>query len=279
MGAYVQRVNAEVNSDELTYITPSVARMAIEKHFGNFVSSNSTEYASELNDIEVLANVVDAYNEMLIENDGFVSVDGVKHVCEVAFSDLEPKANIDDTDVQNQKCIAFATDLATMQATTQNKCKYNVTKVNGSQMHIKYTRSDGTGFTRDGGNIPWRFFNPGAMRDSSLSCAIISTKPNGDFAVFADEATGRKALHLLLSTSSKYKGRPIREAIKIYAPKKENNTALYVQKLKKLGINVDKVLPNLTAEEWTELESAITTLEGWGPNGPSYGGTGTVNHF
>jgi len=273
------KASADTDASNLTYVTPSVARVVIEKHFGNFVSENAGDYVSEFDDAEVLADVVDAYAEMLAQNDGFVSVDGVKNVCDVAFNDLQPKTDADNTDAQMQKCIDFATDLVSTEAAASKDCKYTVTKVNGSQLHIKYTKPDGTGFVRNGGNLPWRFFNPGAMRGSSLSCAVVHTKPNGDFAVFESEDVGRKALHLLLSTGEKYKGKTIAKAIEAYAPNQENNTAKYIARLKNMGINVNKVLPNLTTDEWTKLENAITTLEGWGPSGPSYNGTGTVDHF
>ena len=281
VGAYLYPAGADEIREDLTYVTPDVARMALEKHFGSVVSDNADEFTSELDDSEIFSEAVDAYNEMLSQNDGFVSLDGVQNVCDVAFYNLQPKSAEISTDVFDQKCEDFVMDLATMEApaSLSSTCPYTISKVNNSQMHIKYARADGTGFIRNGGNIPWRFFNPGAMRDSSLKCALVSTKPNGTFAVFANEATGRKALHQLLSTGSKYNGKTIAQAIEAYAPNHENDTAKYISNLKNMGVNVSKVLPNLTTDEWTKLENAITTLEGWGPNGPSHGGTGTTEHF
>lgn len=242
--------------DNLTYVAPETARAAIEKHFG-------------AEDAAVLSDVMDAYNEMLSQNDGFVSIDGVMHVCDVAFD------NSSTTTSQGEfaeKCVNFATDLVSEQTSTTNNCPYTVSKVNGSQMHIKYSATNGGGFIRNGGTIPWRFLNPGALRGSPLTCAYISTKPNGTFAVFESEEIGKKALHLLLSTGEKYKGKTIAQAIRIYAPAHENDTTKYINDLKSKGINVNKVLPNLTASEWSQLENAIMTLEGWR-------GQGTIEHF
>ncbi|MCQ2568372.1 MAG: hypothetical protein MJ163_02130, partial [Alphaproteobacteria bacterium] len=99
--------------DNLTYVAPETARAAIEKHFG-------------AEDAAVLSDVMDAYNEMLSQNDGFVSIDGVMHVCDVAFD------NSSTTTSQGEfaeKCVNFATDLVSEQTSTTNNCPYTVTKV------------------------------------------------------------------------------------------------------------------------------------------------------
>ena len=272
LGLYVYPSVAEVDTSNIIYVSPDVAREAIEKHFSNVVSANANDFTSETDDTTVLNNVIDAYNEMLQQNDGFVSVDGVKHVCDIAFSDLKAKSTENMGYSFENECMNFAIDLVTEQNESNNNCPYTITKVNDSQMRIKYQKKDGSGFIRNGGTIPWRFLNPGALRGSSLACGTLSTKPNGRFAVFESAEIGKKALHVLLSTNDGYKGKTIAQAIRIYAPSHENNTTKYINDLKNKGINVNKVLPNLTKEEWDNLENAITTLEGWNVKG-------TVEHF
>ena len=249
-------------ADDVIYVSPDIARAAIEKHFSHIVSNNSDNFTSDSDDAIVLGSVIGAYNEMLKQNDGFVSVDGVVDVCNIAYNNLQPKVEGSQDNDFSDECVSFAIDLVTEQAQTDNNCLYTVSKVNGSQMHIKYANKNGTGFIRHNGGIPWRFLNPGALRGSSLQCASIYTKPNGYFAVFESAEIGKKALHLVL-TGDAYKGKTIAKAMEQYAPSKENNTAQYINNLKNKGINVNKVLPNLTQSEWNQLEEAIMTLEGW----------------
>lgn len=258
-------------ADDVIYVSPDVARAAIEKHFSHIVSANSDNFTSDSDDATVLGSVVEAYNEMLKQNDGFVSVDGVVNVCNIAYNNLQPKITGNPNNDFSNECVSFATDLVTEQAQTDNNCIYTVSKVDGSQMHIKYANKNGTGFIRHTGSIPWRFLNPGALRGSSLQCASIYTKPNGYFAAFESAEVGKKALHLVL-TGDAYKGRTIAQAMYKYAPPAENNTVQYVNKLRNKGIDVNKVLPNLTQSEWEQLENAIMTLEGWNK-------TGTVESF
>lgn len=259
---YAGGAMAEMDSANITYVSPEVARAAIEKHFGHVVSDNADNFTSESDDSGVFNNVIDAYNQMLQENEGFVSVDGVKHVCDVAFNDLKAKSADNENYSFAKECLNFAVDLVAEQNESNSGCPYTVNKVNDSQKRIKYTKKDGSGFIRDGGTIPWRFLNPGALRGSSLSCATLSTKPNGKFAVFESAEIGKKALHLVF-TGDAYKGKTIAQAMYKYSPPTENNTTRYVNNLKAKGINVNKVLPNLTSEEWEQFENAIMTLEGW----------------
>lgn len=268
-------------SEDLTYVQPGVAQFVLDKHFSNFVSSNAKEFVSESNDTDVYYEVLNAYNDMLMETDGFISIDGITNVCNTAFSKLEPKKGTTLTSTEifsllKDKCMDFATDLVTIKWEDLNKvagpCKYDVSKVDGKQWEIKYKdKNSNSGFIRKDGTIAWRFLNPGCMRASDLSCIVLDTEPNGKFAVFQDFETGKKAMHQQLANSEKYRGLTIKQAIEKWAPKKENNTALYVQQIKDAGVDINKVLPNLTDKEFETLEHAIMQKEGWF-NGPKKGG-------
>ena len=254
----------------LTYVEPEVARAVIEKHFATMVSNYAKDFTSKLDDAAILKNVVDEYNKMLEQNNGFVSVTGVNQVCYVAFKDLVAK----DNDLEKarkiikDKCFVFAKDLVNTESEPKDDCKYDINKVDGSQVRIKYVdKQDGSGFIRNGGNIAWRFLNPGCLRDSPYKCVVFNTKPNGKFAVFDSPEKGRTAVRWVLENAQVYQGKTVRQAIPIYAPKKENNTQKYIKDLSRQGVNVDKKLSEIDDNEWEKLLDAISRIEGWHGSG------------
>lgn len=271
-------MTARADGTDMVYVDPNIARTAIEKHFSHIVTGYFKVSQSEIDDTTVFLRVLDSYNDMLKENDGFVSVVGVVDVCITAFTDFAKYAKgevpqLTDQDFKD-KCMAFVKDLIYGEEPPKKeaKCQYNVTKVNGSQQRIKYTLPDNAGFIRSGGSIAWRLFNPGNLRGSDLQCTTISTKPNGKFAVFPDAETGRLALHNLLFENSSYSNLTVRRAIYKYAPPSRNNTKGYINKLKNAGVNVDSKLSDLSGEQQELLEEMIMTLEGWRV-------AGTETHF
>lgn len=258
------------NSDGLIYIEPEVARIVIQRNFANIVSDYANYSTCEFDDMTILKNVIDAYNDMLQKTGGYVSVDGVNNVCDVAFRDLKPN-DIDGMVMlrlkRRLKCLDFASGLVTTEL-GEKDCLYSIKKVNGLQTHIRYTnKTNKSGFSRKGGTIAWRFFNPGALRDSPYKCVLIDTKPNGKFAVFDSHEKGRFAIRWLLENAEKYNGKTPREAIPMYAPSFENNTEKYIRDLGKLGVDVDKKLSDLTEYEWEKLLDAISQIEGWNDQG------------
>lgn len=262
--------NDENMDDGLIYIEPEVARIVIERTFANMVSEYSADYTSELDNITILKNVIDAYNNMLEETGGYVSATGINRVCLVAFQSFKPK----DLDALTMlplkrrfKCLDFAESLVTTHV-GEKDCVYSIKKVGGSQMNISYTsKTSNTGFNRKGGAIAWRFLNPGALRDSPYKCVIINTKPNGKFAAFDSYEKGRFAIRWLLENGRKYQNVTPREAIPMYAPEFENDTKQYIIDLGRQGVDVDKKLSELTEPEWDKLIDAISQIEGWNKQG------------
>ena len=255
-----------------TFIAPDVAQKAIEKHFAHMATRYLDGAPKELDDSAILLNVVNAYNNMLKQTGGFVSVVGINNLCKVAFVDYEKYAKGETTEKRRlafvNKCMAFTTDLLSEdQEKLDTKCPYIISKVGGSQTKIKYELSDKTGFIRSGGSIAWRFFNPGNLRGSDLQCTTIKTKPNGNFAVFPDAETGKQALYNLLSTNSGYRNLTVEKAIYKYAPPSQNNTRGYVNKLRNAGINIQAKLSDLTDAELRQLQEMIMTIEGWHKTG------------
>lgn len=264
------------NPFSLIYISPDTAIVVIERHFSHMVSDNVNEFRSDLDDLSILYDVFDTYTEMLQENDGHISVRGIKRVCYSAFKHLKPIDNSISSmdalkliaDAVQSKCMDFVNDLVSTKDIPNDTCIYNVNKVDNLQSQIKYVhKADGKGFVRKGGTIAWRFLNPGCLRDSPYKCAILSTEPNGDFAVFDSQEKGRFAIRFLLENAEKYRNNTPRQAIPKYAPKKENNTQKYIRDLSRQGVDVDKKLTDLTESEWEKLLDAISTIEGWNNQG------------
>ena len=271
-------MTARADGTDRVYVDPSVAKTVIEKHFSHMVSGYFQTNQEDIDDSTVFLGVISAYNNMLKENDGFVSVSGIVDVCMTAFVDYAEYIKVDISGVKDQyfkdKCLAFVKDLVYGESEQQDEptCPYTITKVNGSQSKIKYTLPDNSGFIRAGGSLAWRFFNPGNLRGSDLQCTKIRTKTNGSFAVFPDAETGMLALHKLLFESPRYRNLTVRKAIYKYAPPSQNNTTRYINKLKNAGVNVDSKLSDLSGEQQELLEEMIMTIEGWKVSG-------TETHF
>jgi len=81
-------------------------------------------------------------------------------------------------------------------------------------------------------NRPQRNHNPGDIEYGEFAKAHGATGSDGRFAIFPDDATGQAALAALLQ-SDKYSGLTIGDAIKKFAPPKENNTQAYIDSVVK----------------------------------------------
>ncbi|MBO7067005.1 MAG: hypothetical protein J6W40_05295 [Alphaproteobacteria bacterium] len=264
--------------EKLIYIDPEVTKFVIKKYISNMSKAYLPEYTTDKKDSEILAEFLDSYNQMLTQTEGLVSSTLLNEACTKAFSYLKRtvfNSSIDfskDVFVYN-KCLAFGRELVTTHTEQRSDCKYEISKVNGSQSRIRYVnKEDGHGFVRKNGTIAWRFFNPGALRDSPYKCTRLSTSPNGPFAAFDSELRGRMSLRYLLETSPKYEDKTVSQIIPIYAPSKENDPARYVRNLRALGVNVNKVVSELTEAEWDNLLDSIAQIEGWN-------NAGTVEYF
>lgn len=125
---------------------------------------------------------------------------------------------------------------------------------------VKYIYQDGTIEIREGGTLPWRNKNPGAIRKSNMA----SSKANG-FAVFASEEMGFDALRALLR-GEHYRNLTLKTAVFKYAPPHENNTTKYQSDLKRLtGLDINRKLCDLNDEEFERVLKTIKYLEGWVP--------------
>lgn len=262
--------------DGRIFIDPKVASFVITKYFGHLVSDRKfPQYTSFLTDEIILSNVLRTWQECIMsDKDNLVSTRCIAEVCKTAFGHgiyEESKYTFVKSET-NEYCKRFGFELINNKADQQDvDCMYSVTKKNGSQSQIQYKAYDDSGFVRSGGTIPWRFFNPGALRRSSLACTRLDTKPNGLFAVFESYEKGRQALHRVLRGED-YRNLTIAQAITKYAPKKENDTPRYIRNvknsLKSVRSDVDTLkLSDLTDSQLDVLMNAIQQIEGWNRSG------------
>ena len=114
------------------------------------------------------------------------------------------------------------------------------------------------------GSRNWRNNNPGNLEYGEFAKSQGAIGSDGRFAVFANYEQGRAAKETLLFEGSKYKGLTIGEAIKRYAPPKENNTGRYIKTVTKaIGRNANTPLEDLTREQRTAMMNAMEKVEGF----------------
>lgn len=137
--------------------------------------------------------------------------------------------------------------------------RYGVKIVLGKKT-VKYIYKDGTVEIRQGGTLPWRNKNPGAIRKSEMSVGTANK-----FAVFPSEEVGFEALRALLRGEN-YRNLTLKSAIFKYAPPHENNTTKYQADIKRLtGVDLNKKLCDLNEEEFERVVKTIKQIEGWVP--------------
>lgn len=130
-------------------------------------------------------------------------------------------------------------------------------------MTVIYSGDSSVRIKKDG-TLAWRNNNPGnikcdkgnfAKRHGSIGC-------DGRFAIFPNRQTGEKAQETLLKGKN-YQNSSIDQAIKTYAPRKDNNdTEKYIQYInKKTGLSRDKKLGNMTSQEFDKFIGSIRSYE------------------
>ncbi|CAM3270716.1 hypothetical protein JHFBIEKO_4803 [Methylobacterium mesophilicum] len=136
---------------------------------------------------------------------------------------------------------------------------------------------------RVGGSRAWRNSNPGNLKDGPFARRMGATgRDAGGFAVFPNDATGRKAQESLLFNSDRYKNLSIRDAIARYAPGSDGNdpSSYAAQMARAAGVGVDTKLSDLTPDQRSKFLDAQRDKEGWragtvagGQDGGSIAGT------
>ncbi|MCH2003650.1 MULTISPECIES: hypothetical protein [Acinetobacter] len=122
------------------------------------------------------------------------------------------------------------------------------------------------------GNWNWRNRNPGNIEDGRFAKSrghVDLTDSEGNketkrFAAFPTYAAGRKAKKELLFDSESYRDLDLMDAIKRYAPKKENKTGRY-QKHVLAAVGANKRMGDYSAEEQQIILNAVQKEEGFVP--------------
>jgi hypothetical protein len=128
---------------------------------------------------------------------------------------------------------------------------------------VLFETDEGTRAIKQGGTRAWRNNNPGNIRAGRFANRHGAIGEAGGFAVFPDEATGRRAIDALLRTES-YQELTVGGAIARYAPPNENDTGQYVRNSEQFtGISASKPMSQLTPEERARVVDAIQRIEGW----------------
>ena len=127
---------------------------------------------------------------------------------------------------------------------------------------VQYFDKKGNMFIRSDGSKAWRNNNPGNIvytpRGFAAQHGAIGFA--GDMAVFPNESTGRKALIALLKSPG-FKKLTISELPQQYDEHNADNYRRMLLSISKLEPN--KVLKNLSPEEFKRLRLAIERIEGW----------------
>lgn len=110
-------------------------------------------------------------------------------------------------------------------------------------------------YVKVGGTIAWRANNPGNLRGAPTAIGK-AQGGSGYFAVFETMDDGRAAQRALYLKT--YGKQTVRAAVTALTPPSENDTALYLRKLEKAGVNLDAGV----AGQIDALMAAIEVNEG-----------------
>lgn len=131
----------------------------------------------------------------------------------------------------------------------------------GDHNSVIYKLDDGSESLHSGGSRAWRNNNPGNLISAEKSGLAIGK--GGNFAVFPDHDTGKKALKFSLTHF--YATRKLDEVFKKYAPAADkNDPAHYTQLVKKYtGLDSSRTIGDLNVDELNSFMRAIERVEGW----------------
>lgn len=252
---------AFADEDLIRFVEPEVAKSVIERHFSNITRNIPSNFVVKYDDETILKTAVTEYNNMLSENGGFVSADGVADACLNVFNEILEEANNATSNYVVQICYNFIEDLVETEAQSseiESGCKYNVT-MSPNKFHVKYEdKNTKHGFIRHCNNyIGWRNFNPGNLVSSSYQCAKI-----GGMAVFENEEAGFNAMARLLTESDLYKDYTLKQKISVYS---RSDPKVYLAFLVAQGVDINRKLSTFKDDpkELEKLVHAIAQKEGW----------------
>lgn len=148
-------------------------------------------------------------------------------------------------------------------------------KLPNGDIGVEYYDADGNKVaTYSGGEKPWRNNNPGNLKGGA---GAIGYDERG-FAIFPDMETGLKAKADLLRQDKRYKDLTIKDMVPVYAPPSDKNDVPgYTKDIGNFsGLDVNRRLDGLNAEEYQRLMQAIARREGAIDKQGNPRGVGTV---
>lgn len=126
---------------------------------------------------------------------------------------------------------------------------------NIKKFYLQAERGDGQIELRTGGNITWRYNNPGRIKYGDYAKQMGAIGSNGEVSVFPNYEMGKKAVYeLLFNPGSDYAKRTV--GASFISGKMD-----YI--LKKSGLKKDDVLKDLNDEQKDALFKAVETAEGF----------------
>jgi len=126
---------------------------------------------------------------------------------------------------------------------------------NIKNFYLQADRGDGQIELRTGGNITWRYNNPGRVRYGDYAKKMGAIGSNGEVSIFPNYEMGKKAVYdLLFDPNSEYSKRTVGSSF-------ISNKLDYI--LKKSGLKKDDVLKDLNASQRDALFKAVETAEGF----------------
>lgn len=166
-----------------------------------------------------------------------------------------------------------ARDTSTPASDLENKPIKRVVFAKAGETSVEY--EDGSIATRKGARSV-RNNNPGNLEASKYVQqyeGYVGT--DGRFAVFRTLQDGQNAMKRLFETEG-YRNLTVADAMRRYAPKKDGNlTENYINTIAKAGVDVNKRMSALSAEERQRLIETITRVEGGGKKGSQVPGAPT----
>jgi len=131
-----------------------------------------------------------------------------------------------------------------------------LTKVrNIKSFYLQADTADGKIVLRTGGNITWRYHNPGRVNQGDYAKANGAIGGNGEVAIFPTYDMGKKAVYeLLFNPDSEYSKRSVAQSFVA-------NKLSYI--IKKSGVDKNAILKDLSASEQDSLFNAIQAAEGF----------------
>jgi hypothetical protein len=237
---------------------PFEAKVGIMAFLLTLLTFNAKQESSSRKQNQKIKEKVSAFN----------SVAANKVTCAYFVENLKAAQNNQPINVNNlllgDKKTASDTSLINID-TQESDLNATVVKIVTGKRMVKYIYSDGRIEVRQGGTLPWRNKNPGALRGSSNSVG----RANG-FAVFASEEEGLQSLRALLNGKN-YRNLTLGKAMFKYAPPHENDTKRYQANIRRMtGIDLNVRLRDLTEEEMERVIKTIRQLEGWVPGQLTY---------